>query len=228
MMTQTSTRTVGSSHLVVCALGCLFLFTPHAFGQFSGFLEDYPELQPLENMPGLIWKAPEFDKKYRAVLYDAPEIFLDPKSEYKGIQPDAIKALSDALREILETNAAERGLEIADAPGPHVFRVRSALTNVYLKRRSRSFRYPSSYSAFQLRAAIGRDVSLVEATIEAEGLDSETGQRLGVVIAQEGQREVEELDVRESPVSWSELASTLNRLGAAATNYFAEMLDQER
>jgi len=71
-------------------------------------------------------------------------------------------------------------------------------------------------------------VSLVEATIEAEGLDSETGLRLGVVIAQEGQREVEELDVRESPVSWSDLASTLNRLGAAATDYFAEMLDQER
>ena len=83
MMMQTSTRTVGSSQLVVCALGCLFLFTPQVFGQFSGFLEHYPELHPLENMPGLIWKAPEFDKKYRAVLYDAPEIFLDPESEYK-------------------------------------------------------------------------------------------------------------------------------------------------
>ncbi len=229
MMTQTSTRTVGGSHLVVGALACLLLFTPHAFGQFSGFLEEYPELLPLENVPALVWKAPEVDKKYRAVLYDSPEIFLDPESEYKGIQPDAIKALSDALREILETNAAERGLEVTDEAGPHVLRVRSALTNVYFKRRSRSgVRYPTSYSAFQLRAAMGREVSLVEATLEYEALDSETGLRLGVVIAQEGQREVEELDVRESSASWSELASIMRRLGAAASNYFADLVDEER
>ncbi len=225
MMTQTSTRTVGGSHLVVGALACLLLFTPHAFGQFSGFLEEYPELLPMENVPALVWKAPDVDKKYRAILYDTPEIFLDPESEYKGIQPDAIKALSDALREILETNAAKRGLEVTDEPGPHVLRVRSALTNVYFKRRSRSnrFRYPTSYSAVQLRAAMGREVSLVEATLEYEALDSETGLRLGVVIAQEGQRAVEELDVRESPASWSDLASALNRLGAAASNHFGDL-----
>ena len=171
-------------------------------------------------MPGLVWRAPEVDKKYRAVLFDVPEPFLDPESEYKGIQPNAIQALSDALKEILEQDAVKRGLEVTDEPGPHVLRVRSALTNVYLKRRSRSHRYPASYSAFQLRAATGRDVSLVEATIEAEGLDSETGARLGVLITQKGQRQVEELDVSESPASWSDLAITLKRLGAAASNSF--------
>ncbi len=67
---------------------------------------------------------------------------------------------------------------------------------------------------------MGRDVSLVEATIEAEGLDSETGARLGVLITQKGQRQVEELDVSESPASWSDLAITLKRLGAAASNSF--------
>jgi len=75
---------------------------------------------------------------------------------------------------------------------------------------------------------MGRDVSLVEATLEYEALDSETDLRLGVVIAQEGQRAVEELDVRESPASWSELASILRRLGTAASNYFADFVDQER
>ena len=222
---------MGTSHLVllvVGALACLLLWTPQAFGQFSGFLEEYPDLQPLENMPGLVWKAPEVAKKYRAVLYDAPEIFLDPESEYKGIQPDAIKALSDTLREILETNAAKRGLEVTDEPGPEVLRVRSALTNVYLKRRSGSYRHPTSYSAFQLRAAMGREVSLVEATIEAEGLDSDTGLRLGVLIAQMGQRQVKELDVSASPASWSKLVSTLNRLAAAAGNYFVDFFDEER
>ncbi len=76
--------------LDVGVLACLFVYTPQALGQFSGFLEEYPELQPMENMPGPVWKAPAIDKKYRAVLFDALGDFLDPESEYKSIQPDAL------------------------------------------------------------------------------------------------------------------------------------------
>ena len=75
---------------------------------------------------------------------------------------------------------------------------------------------------------MGRDVSLVEATIEAEGLDSETGARLAVLISQKGQRRVEELDVSESPASWSDLVTTLRRLGAAGSNLFGDFFEEKR
>ncbi len=75
---------------------------------------------------------------------------------------------------------------------------------------------------------VARDVSLVEATIEAELLDSETGVRLGVLITQKGLRQVEELDVSESPASASELVTTLKRLGAAASSSFADLFEAKR
>ncbi len=64
----------------------------------------------------------------------------------------------------------------------------------------------------------------LSALIEPDGLP---GRRINNDERQ-GQREVEELDVRESSASWSELTSIMRRLGAAASNYFADLVDEER
>jgi len=211
--------------------GCLLLIViaSPAFAQFSGFLEDYPPLEPLDGVSNLlVWKAPEAETQYGAIYFDPPEIFLDPDSEYRGFRPDVVKELSDTLLEILQTSAAEMGHAVVEEPGPNAIQIRTALTNVYLKRRDRAYRLPGNYAGFQLRAAIGRDVSLVEATIEAELLDGESQRRLGVMISQEGQRRVSELGVNESSTSWSDLVFTLNRVGRAANEHFADLLVEER
>jgi hypothetical protein len=208
------------------ASGCLLLLllSSPAVAQFSGFLEDYPPLEPLDTAPNvLVWQAPQPETTYRAVYFDPPEIFLDPDSEYKGFQPNAMNTLSETLLEILQTIAVELGQTVAEVPGPNILRIRPALTNLYVTRRS-ARRPPISYSAFRLRAALGQGVSLVEATIEFELMDGESQRRLGVVISQEGQRRVRELDVPESNTSWSDLVSKLNRLGRAASDHFADFL----
>ena len=213
------------------AAGCLLLLAlaSPAFAQFSGFLEDYPPLEPLDGVANLlVWKAPDVEARYSAVYFDPPEIFLDPDSAYRGFQPDVVRALSDALLEILQTSAAEKGHVVLEEPGPNAIRVRTALTNVYVKRRERAYTFPRNYGGFQLRAAVGRAISLVEATIEAELLDGESQRRLGVMISQEGQRRVSELGVPESTSSWSDLVFTLNRVGRAANDYFADLLVEER
>ena len=47
--------------------------------KLSGFLDEYPPLSPLENVPNtLFWRASEIEGKYRAVLIEQPEIFLHP------------------------------------------------------------------------------------------------------------------------------------------------------
>ena len=183
---------------------CLLLFglASPGFAQFSGFLEDYPPLEPLEGVTNVVvWRAPDIGVQYRAIYFDPPEIFLDPDSEYRSFQPDVVKRLSDTLLEILQTSAAEMGQSVVEGPGANVLRVRTALTSAYIKRRPRAYRFATNYAAFQLRAAMGRDVSLIEATIEAELLDGESQRRLGVLITQEGQREVAELGVPESTSS---------------------------
>ena len=116
-------------------------------------------------------------------------------------------------------NARERGNEVATELGPDVLRVRTALTNVYLKRDSGRTRMPIRYTTFQLRTALGRQVSLVNATIEAEVLDSETGQRLGVIVVQEGPGEAS--DRNPDPNAWNELVSSMGQIAGVASRYFA-------
>ena len=219
---RTSLGSVCRGPLVGSAL-LVLLSTAPAHAQFSGFLENYPQLESLDGVSNaLFWRASTIEKAYRAIYFDSPELFLDPDSEYRGIQPDAVMTLSDTLKEILETNARERGHEVATQLGPDVLRIRTALTNVYLKRDSRPSRIPIRYTTFQLRTALGRQVSLVNATVEAELLDGESGQRLGVIVVQEGPESASDHNAGTDG-SWDELVSTLSQIGGVASRYYADI-----
>jgi len=211
--------------ITMLCLSLLLVASP-AFSQDSGFISDVPRLETLDGVENVrVWKVPDIEQKYRAVYFDPPEIVLAPDSEYKGIQPDAVKALSDLLHDILTTDASERGREIAEELGSDIVRVRSAVSNVYFKRRSGSFRYPFNYDGFRLRAVMP-EVSLVQATLEFELLDGESGRRVGILILQEGQRSVR-LDAEDYANSWSELVNTLRLAGRAAGRYFSDLVDVE-
>jgi len=193
----------------------MILLSTTLSGQYSGFLEDYPKMKPMKGGPGFIWIAPDFTNRYRAILIEQPEIFIDPNSKYHGVKPDEFKVIADTLRDTLATKLAQHRT-IVEEPGPGVARIRLALTHVYMKRGRRTRQPPSASTVYSLRAAVGRDVSLVEATVEAEIVDSVSEKRLGVVVAQRGQRRVKELEVEESPSSWSDLLWTLDALSESA------------
>ena len=178
---------------------CLYgvLFASSGWAQSSGFILDVPQMEPLPGAANaLVWRAPNLEGQYGALYFDPPEIFLAPDSDYKGIQPEAVTALSEALADALTNVAVLRGREVVEEFGPAVVRVRSALSSVYFRRRSGPGQYAFSFDAFKLRAAMP-EVSLVQAVLEFEFLDSQSGERLGVLAVQEGQREVEQLGVRE-------------------------------
>ena len=182
--------------------------------KLSGFLDEYPPLSPLENVPNaLFWRASEIERKYRALLIEQPEIFLDPKSAYKGIKPDAIKIVADTLRDVVATNAAEFH-PIVTEPGPDVVRIRIALSNLFLKKGGTFEWYQAigPRSAYTMQAAIGRNVSLVEVVLEMEATDSTTGRRLGFVGTQSGQRKIKEMSVPERKSSWTNLVRRLDDL----------------
>ncbi|MCZ6877016.1 MAG: DUF3313 family protein [Acidobacteria bacterium] len=180
----------------------------------SEFLGEYPPLESIDQVPNsYFWRAPDAEKKYRALLIEQPEIFLAPDSEYKGIKPDAFKIISDTLRDFIATAAAENH-PVVEQPGPGVVRVRSALMDLYFKKGSEVswFRNVGGIVDYEMRAAIGRNISLVEARLEIEATNSETGKRLAVVVAHTGQKKMDELDLPERPSSWSDLFRTLDRL----------------
>ena len=207
---------------------CSVLFASPGWAQSSGFIADVPTMEPLPGTENaLVWRAPNIERQYEALYFDPPEIFLALDSDYKGIQPEAVRALSEALEGAV-TNIAlqQRGRQVVEEFGPGVVRVRTALSNVYFRRRSGPGPYAFSFNAFKLRAAMPQ-VSLVQALVEFELLDGQSGERLGIIVVQEGQREVEELGIREYASSWNELVSTIRRVALSASGHFEDLFPVE-
>jgi hypothetical protein len=102
--------------------------------QFSGFLGDpsvYDQLTP--GPPGgikLRWIKPGIDPmKYNKYMVDSVIFFLSDQSQYKGIDPEEMKALADQFNMAIVTAMKDKWPIVAD-PGPDVIRLRIAITNI--------------------------------------------------------------------------------------------------
>ena len=165
-----------------------------------------PSLQHHDDIEGaLYWRAPGA-KAYDRVILPQPEIFLHPDSKYKGIKPDQMKVLADTLREQFAIEISDR-YPIVTEPGPTTVVVRVALSGMYMKKsRFRIWNVtPVGMSGYLVKNAVGKNVSLVEATLEAEALDSLSSDRLGVFVHKKGQHKDKERDLKEEKSSWDEI-----------------------
>jgi len=72
--------------------------------QFSGFLEDYEQLQPSDDIwLNYIYTRPGFREKLSdttAFMIEQPEIFVAADSKYGGMKPDDMKMMADTLRAV--------------------------------------------------------------------------------------------------------------------------------
>jgi len=89
------------------------------------------------------------------------------------------------------------------------------------------FRNVGGVVDYEMRAAIGRNISLVEVRLEIEAIDSETGKRLAVVVAHTGQKKSDELDLPERPSSWTDFYRTLDRLSDSVRVRIADLFVDE-
>jgi len=96
----------------------------------SGFLADYTRLQPATDREGSWIYMKKGDFRSYTKVYIAPiEVWVSPSSQYKGIQPDVLKTVTDNFRNAL-TKALEPDYHVVDQPGPGVLRLRGAVTGV--------------------------------------------------------------------------------------------------
>ena len=101
-------------------------------GGQSGFLKDYyKKMQPgPEDGAKLRWVKPGVDfGKYNKVMLDSVVFFLAEESEYKGIDAETMKELSDAFN-LAMVNAVKDKYPVVAESGPDVLRVRVALTGI--------------------------------------------------------------------------------------------------
>lgn len=186
--------------------GALILSLQQAAAGVSGFIDDMPELHPDADRAGaMTWLKPDMDRSgYRLVAIEPITIFISPDSEYQGLSADDLKTLSDTFRDTV-TRTLEPELPTVSRGGAGVLHLRAALTNVKVTKKKRGLLgyMPIGFVASTVKEAVtGPGVSLENAVLEVELLDSVSGERVGILIDQAPQQAGEGED-------WEAIAATL-------------------
>ena len=196
----------------------VFSVSALAEDQFSGFLDDYEQLEPSDDVwIGYIYTKPGFREKLAdttAFMIEQPEIFVAADSKYGGMKPDDMKMMADSLRAVFAEALVEK-YQIAASPGPNTLVMRMAFTNVHLKKKGRGLLgyTPVGFVASSAKKALMNDfvdnILLTEVVWEAEILDSQTGERYGALIISLGDK-----DKKKEFTSWDQLMQVLE-IGSA-------------
>ena len=191
--------------------------------QYSGFLTDYSKLQPAPDREGVqlfIDRSKNY-RPYTKVMFEPMEVYLTPNPDYKGLQPDALKRMTDVLLSSFK-KAMAPDYQVVDAPGPGVLRVRTAITGVQAaKPPLGATDFIPIKAIFNLgRAAAGASPQVAEMTAEMEVLD-ENGARVAAAVAtRKGEKSLPQRD----QVTWKDLEPIATYWAAS----FKQRLDELR
>jgi hypothetical protein len=156
-------------------------------------------------------------------MIDPIALWYDLRSPYQGIHPEELKVLTDYLHRAVVVELADR-LVITDRPGEDTLRLRMAITRLVRERPTRILtERPGGLALSGLRAEHGPTVlseqELLDASsfflagrIEAELLDSVTGERLGVYVES---RDAQDREAAGEPATWGRIRAVLDEWAAA-------------
>jgi len=157
--------------LAVMVVGCSG--RPQVAG--SGFLRDYSQLKPDPAAEGaLTWLAPgEKLKQHKKFIIDPVIVHFASDAKGTAIDPAELKELADYFHSGVVKALSETGrYQVVSAPGPGVARVRIAITDI-----SRTVPVANIHPGTKLSG-----IGLGGAAMEAELVDSVSGDRLGAVM----------------------------------------------
>ena len=174
----------------------------------SGFIENYPAFEADVDRKGAqVYRKAGVDlKKYTKVMIDPVEIWISPKSKYKGIDPNDLKAVADTFRAAIVAEL-EPTYPVVSKPGEGVLVLRIAITDVFTKKKKRGL---LGYTPVGIVTkgvkdlTVGPAISLADAVIEAELIDSQTNERIGALIDRQSASMKKKKDT-----SWEKIQSTL-------------------
>jgi hypothetical protein len=188
------------------AISLLCLFLQQAVADEAGFIENMPELKQDPDRAGAsIWQKEGVDRSvYKKVMFAPVELFISPDSKYKGLDPDELKALTDGfIKTLTDTLAPE--IQVVSEAGPDVLFVRVAMTNVKLANKKRGLLgyTPIGFVTTSVMNAAGARISLKDAELEFETLDSVSGERVGVLVDKMPTTE------EEDKLSWDSISKSM-------------------
>jgi hypothetical protein len=151
----------------------------------SGFIENMPSLTADADRSGaMIWTKEGLDRtQYTKVMIEPITVFIADDSEYKGLTADELKAIADGFANSL-IKTLEPEVPVVSQPGAGVLNVRVALTNVHMAKKKRGLLgyTPIGFVVTAAQDAAGGRISLKDAVLEMEFIDSKSYERVGVLV----------------------------------------------
>lgn len=180
----------------------------------SGFLRDYSKLTSDDPMKVVDWLYIKEDtdwKSYNKMMLDDVVFFIAEDADYKGFEAKELADLGKAFQQAFIINLAG-AVEFTDKPGPGVMRARLAITNL---KPSNSFTGTVTtivpvglVLSFVKKAATGSHIGMGSVAVEAELLDSQSGEVLAAMIDDEmGQK----YKIAKSTSKWGHVIDIFNR-----------------
>ncbi len=181
-----SLRVVVVTFAVALITGCAS--TP----KHSDFLGDMRGFEKAQNgRDAVYWVKPGLTREdvlsYQSVIIEPVSILLSPSSEHSGIRSDEVVAISEYYREAL-VKALEPRYPVVTASGPHVLRIRPAITDIHRNKPISPLEFtPVGLALKGVETVTGmpspREMlfgpsPFNEASVEMEFLDSKSNQRL--------------------------------------------------
>lgn len=154
--------------------------------QYSGFLSDYSRLQEAtaaDGVPVMRWISPKLTAEtYNKVMIDPVQFHPEPQPS-EQVNTEVLAQIRDYFDTVLRERMSEN-YTLVDQPGPGVVRLRPAITGVVTSREAlKAYQYlPIGLIFTAAREATGTRPEQVVVAVEAELLDSQTGEQLGAVV----------------------------------------------
>lgn len=133
-------------------------------------------------------------RKYNKVIFEPVTIYLLPQAQDRGIDPYDLERLAEYFHQAVTDELAKSGhYEIVTTPGPDVFDLNVAITNVEPTGGKRNAVVQGGAAAATLGVAPGASLlvprlSVGRVSIEGELLDSVSGDRLVAFMTSKGGR----------------------------------------
>jgi hypothetical protein len=164
-------------------------------GDQSGFLGRPLDFEPAPDGSGaLVYRKPGFTRaearKYTRFTIDPVLVWYSPASDYKGIFPDELKAITDYFR-ATAVEELKGGYAVVSAPGPDVVVIRAAIVDLHRENPIHLYQFtPVGLALTGVKEATGLDditrqrvldgnSYIISATIEVGFYDSMTNELLG-------------------------------------------------
>jgi hypothetical protein len=178
----------------------------------SGFLDPPPDFKAGSKGMDLVYTKEGADfASYDKILLDPLTFYLKDDPKYKDVHVEKLKVVSDAYRKAV-ADALGTAYPLVDEPGPGVLRVRAAIIHLVANRPgliAAMVIIPGGSLAYV--ALPEKCNNIGSASMEAEALDSLTGERLAAAVAHRSGKKTEFFEglskwghVKKAFTSWAQ------------------------